>query len=388
MYGEDSCGRKVSLLNDSPSSNTFSRPKVPTLSTRSRPSTSSLSSCTSREGYNSSRSSFSGSPPRHSHSPPTPPLVRLDSQSSLSQTTPSPMTPQYGFEPMDQHMKRDQNQTPYYNNYNNRANGYPQLQETPQQPYYNLTSQQQQLPRMSDFGMDDDGFHSHGQRTTLQPLQTQLSMPYSSDAMSQISAETYQTPTSATTTKSLPPKSAPSTSAAIKTDPTTPITTSNKTPTAKKKYPCPHATRFNCTDTFTTSGHAARHGKKHTGEKNIMCPTCNKAFTRKDNMKQHERTHKGGSRASSTAASPVIGTKSASRKSSMSNSEAMDVDEGQIEGSRSGRAQRPKMKSELSEIMEGIDRETNGRISSEGDEDGEGESPGLDALATAAIEMR
>lgn len=72
----------------------------------------------------------------------------------------------------------------------------------------------------------------------------------------------------------------------------------------------------------------------------------------------------------------------------MSNSETMDVDEGQVEGSRSGRAQRPKMKSELSEIMEGIDRENNGRINSEGDEDGEGESPGLDALATAAIEMR
>ena len=103
-------------------------------------------------------------------------------------------------------------------------------------------------------------------------------------------------------------------------------------------------------------------------------------------MKQHERTHKGGSRAGSTAASPVIGTKSASRKSSMSNSAAMDVDDGQVDG-RSGRAQRPKVKSELSEIMEGIDRENNGRMTSDGDEDGEGESPGLDALATAASEM-
>ncbi len=48
---------------------------------------------------------------------------------------------------------------------------------------------------------------------------------------------------------------------------------------------------------------------------------------------------------------------------------------------------RPKMKSELSEIMEGLDRE-NGLMVGEGDEeDGEGESPGLDALATAASEM-
>lgn len=60
----------------------------------------------------------------------------------------------------------------------------------------------------------------------------------------------------------------------------------------KNKYPCPYAQSHNCSATFTTSGHAARHGKKHTGEKGVHCPICNKAFTRKDNMKQHERTHK------------------------------------------------------------------------------------------------
>jgi len=61
----------------------------------------------------------------------------------------------------------------------------------------------------------------------------------------------------------------------------------------KNKYPCPYAQSHSCSATFTTSGHAARHGKKHTGEKGVHCPVCNKAFTRKDNMKQHERTHKG-----------------------------------------------------------------------------------------------
>lgn len=62
--------------------------------------------------------------------------------------------------------------------------------------------------------------------------------------------------------------------------------------TRKNKYPCPFALSHNCDATFTTSGHAARHGKKHTGEKSVHCPICNKAFTRKDNMKQHIRTHR------------------------------------------------------------------------------------------------
>ena len=175
MYGEDSCGRKVSLLNDSQSTaatttyhitTSFTRPDLPT---RSRPSTSSISSCASREGYNSSRSSFSASP-RHSHSPPTPSLVRLDSRSSLrSRSTPSPMTPQYGFEPMDQHMKREQGQPPYYNQFNQRSNGYPAIQDPTPQPYYNLSSQQA-LPRMSDFTMDDDA--------TFQPQQPQQPTGY------------------------------------------------------------------------------------------------------------------------------------------------------------------------------------------------------------------
>ncbi|KAI9041596.1 C2H2-type zinc finger protein [Aspergillus affinis] len=62
--------------------------------------------------------------------------------------------------------------------------------------------------------------------------------------------------------------------------------------TRKNKYPCPFAASHGCSATFTTSGHAARHGKKHTGEKSVHCPICNKAFTRKDNMKQHIRTHR------------------------------------------------------------------------------------------------
>ncbi|EGD92221.1 hypothetical protein H112_00297 [Trichophyton rubrum D6] len=62
--------------------------------------------------------------------------------------------------------------------------------------------------------------------------------------------------------------------------------------TKKNKHACPYAASHGCSATFTTSGHAARHGKKHTGEKRVHCPVCNKAFTRKDNMKQHQRTHR------------------------------------------------------------------------------------------------
>lgn len=54
------------------------------------------------------------------------------------------------------------------------------------------------------------------------------------------------------------------------------------------------AKQYNCNDFFTTSGHAARHAKKHTGKKDAFCPECNKAFTRKDNMEQHRRTHQNG----------------------------------------------------------------------------------------------
>lgn len=71
-------------------------------------------------------------------------------------------------------------------------------------------------------------------------------------------------------------------------------TSNAKSQSKKNSYPCPMAKQFGCTDFFTTSGHAARHAKKHTGKKDAYCPECNKAFTRKDNMEQHRRTHQNG----------------------------------------------------------------------------------------------
>jgi len=75
-----------------------------------------------------------------------------------------------------------------------------------------------------------------------------------------------------------------------------------KPPQKKNSYPCPMAKQFNCNDHFTTSGHAARHAKKHTGKKDAFCPECNKAFTRKDNMEQHRRTHQNGRNAGRSSA--------------------------------------------------------------------------------------
>ncbi|OJD23879.1 hypothetical protein ACJ73_04771 [Blastomyces percursus] len=60
----------------------------------------------------------------------------------------------------------------------------------------------------------------------------------------------------------------------------------------KIKYLCPYVASHSYTTTFSTSGHATRHGRKHTGEKDVLCPVCNKAFARKDNMKQHQRTYR------------------------------------------------------------------------------------------------
>jgi len=75
------------------------------------------------------------------------------------------------------------------------------------------------------------------------------------------------------------------------------------------------AKQYNCTDYFTTSGHAARHAKKHTGKKDAICPECNKAFTRKDNMEQHRRTHQNGRNAPKTAGeSQAKKTKSQTKK--------------------------------------------------------------------------
>ncbi|KAI4248078.1 MAG: hypothetical protein L6R40_001167 [Gallowayella cf. fulva] len=197
------------------------------------------------------------------------------------------------------------------------------------------------------------------------------------------------------TSKPAPREKPPSQSASTQTNSSASPTIASNTPTpTKKKFPCPHAVRHNCSDTFTTSGHAARHGKKHTGEKSVVCPTCKKAFTRKDNMKQHERTHKNTASRDLTDDN-AFSHATTSRPPRDGRSDSPSVPESTpsatTENSEFNFASTPQMHRSEHEMMyqsTGRTARTNGRISTgsgRSEEDGEGESPGLDALAAAAI---
>ena len=182
----------------------------------------------------------------------------------------------------------------------------------------------------------------------------------------------------------------------------------------KKKYPCPHAQKFSCVDRFTTSGHAARHGKKHTGEKNVVCPTCHKTFTRKDNMKQHERTHSNKpmvdgedprrsssvtSQASAptrqrpsarnsgnTSISPVGTTKTRSSTDTLSKTPSS---QSRHSLGSSNQSLSQSLTSQPSSTLRGSVYQSHNPTAMQDargsvEIDGEGDSPGLDALAHAA----
>lgn len=119
---------------------------------------------------------------------------------------------------------------------------------------------------------------------------------------------------------------------------------SNQKPPKKNQYPCPMAKQVGCTDFFTTSGHAARHAKKHTGKKDAFCPECNKAFTRKDNMEQHRRTHqngRGGSRASNDDSKVKKTSKAPTKKAAIKSESALEaaVDQQLAEQAQAAQAQ-------------------------------------------------
>lgn len=204
----------------------------------------------------------------------SPPLLRLSSNSSMD-SSPSPITPAYSyndntFHSFDPLMRQD-------------LVGY-LPSPTTITPFLD-----QQL--LLTTPMMPDHFSAKQFPPTLHAAQYPI-IPTS------VTPAFHHIPTPTSSGSSVPPPAAGSTNASS-TSPvkiqskTSPATLPGPTPGKKSKYPCPYAQAHNCAATFTTSGHAARHGKKHTGEKGVHCPICNKAFTRKDNMKQHERTHKG-----------------------------------------------------------------------------------------------
>ncbi|KAJ4295748.1 transcriptional repressor [Collariella sp. IMI 366227] len=85
---------------------------------------------------------------------------------------------------------------------------------------------------------------------------------------------------------------------------------------AKKRYPCRFRERLNCMEMFTTSGHASRHARIHSGKKDVACtfPGCTKKFTRADNMKQHLQTHYRHRPARTTNNRPTTNKKSAVKR--------------------------------------------------------------------------
>ena len=304
MLVNDAFGRKVSLLNDtdgpSPkSSASHPSPKQRCLSRSNTFNFSRKSSYSSQMSHcsESSRTSLSENFDSPAYSPglrPTPQLLRFDSNSSQqSIQTPSPTSPTCQIDPMDQSktFPTGNPSDPYF-----RSAAGPYF-ATPQQPLPGTS----QSPAMFASLDSPQAFTLNDPYVPLQTQAVQFA-PYPTDLIP-TPPMNLASPTSTVTPASSTPEKNPPNSGAK---------------TAKKKYPCPHAQKYNCTDTFTTSGHAARHGKKHTGEKNIRCPVCDKAFTRKDNMKQHERTHRNNRDTASTtsnSAEPVKRTKTLSTES-------------------------------------------------------------------------
>ncbi|KAG7006740.1 hypothetical protein G7Y79_00013g035120 [Physcia stellaris] len=289
------------------------------------------------------------------------------------------MTPSYQFDPLEQ----QKNVSPYYSNFVRPNDGHhhypamPSTQEPAPQPYYQMASH-----RMNDREIEEAFLNTSALRNgpNLDPINTQTQYRNTDPALTL----SPQAP--------LPPSAgapASTTSPSTKADKGTATTPTSATAKGvKKKYPCPHAARYSCNDTFTTSGHAARHGKKHTGEKNIHCPTCNKAFTRKDNMKQHERTHKNSKSdpQTSSPSDPTAPKPAAARGGGKLAPEAPMLE---FNGD-SSRLELSNGALQLPDLMQDVKPSLNGRmpsISGRSEVDGEGDSPGLDALAHVASEM-
>jgi transcriptional regulator NrdR family protein len=267
MDGRNCTGRKISLLNQE-SSDPISRKSQPQ---HQRPRPLAAHSHSTSSSRSSRESSYTSS------SPQTPLLIRSDSQDSRGFATPSPLTPSYtSFPPPKQHHHHQYYiANPQYAKMDDpNASMYPPIPDAT-----GAMAQAYPMPQMPQ------------QPPQLAPQQS-LGQQF----------RTSDSPASA---------SEPSRAAAQ---------SSSKAPTKKNQYPCPMAKQVGCSDFFTTSGHAARHAKKHTGKKDAFCPECNKAFTRKDNMEQHRRTHqhgRGSSRSTNDDAKVKKPTKQTTRKTAI-----------------------------------------------------------------------
>ncbi|CAD0113495.1 unnamed protein product [Aureobasidium uvarum] len=277
---QNSTGRKVSLLNDD-SHTAAVLPRLPPLSVYYRPT------------HSPSPSLASSTP---SVSPQTPRLVRSESSDSRG-LPPSPLTPPPTSFDHLHHSKSA------HSNYFIGPASFAKMDDTTSSVY----------PPVPD-----------AQAVAPYPMSASQVASSTAPAMSQPMAPSYRNSNSPVSESS---RAAPA---------------ANKASTKKNQYPCPLAKVYNCSDFFTTSGHAARHAKKHTGKKDAFCPECNKAFTRKDNMEQHRRTHQNvrGPSKSSTDGRVKKSTKPAPRKSVSGPLEAAAV--AQLEDHQSQHQQLPQ----------------------------------------------
>lgn len=150
-------------------------------------------------------------------------------------------------------------------------------------------------PRCTQPPLDPFSSHSAAQSVSARPPEYSYNLTASTHAPPPLSGyrrELSIYPHATTSSRILPTVTSPTEPLSPRTPLGGPTELASSRVNRKNKYPCPYAASHGCSATFTTSGHAARHGKKHTGEKSVHCPICNKAFTRKDNMKQHRRTHR------------------------------------------------------------------------------------------------
>jgi len=282
MDGRNSTGSKVSLLNDSsdvaPLATKASQHQLPPLAAahyHSHHNTNTHHSHNhhhhhhhSSRAHSRASSSCTSSP---SFSPQTPPLVRSDSSDSRVFGTPSPLTPAHhsSFD-RQRHSEHDR-----------------------QQQYFIVQHRYGKMddPAMSMYPPPDASNLAMPSAYAMPSQIPAQAAPPVQQPMHNMQQQTYRSSTS--------PSSEPSRVSTVS------AASNSARPAAPKKnqYPCPLSKQFNCADYFTTSGHAARHAKKHTGKKDAFCPECNKAFTRKDNMEQHRRTHQNGRGASRTSGS-------------------------------------------------------------------------------------
>ncbi|KIW21736.1 uncharacterized protein PV07_12834 [Cladophialophora immunda] len=112
-------------------------------------------------------------------------------------------------------------------------------------------------------------------------------------------------------------------------------------PGKKAKYPCPYAQSHNCQATFSTAGHAARHGKKHTEEKDTR------------------HTHKGASASGSASDGSTCKSKTAITEDAQRAKQHKKLDKIKAEASRRSSLIQPPLSEATSIAPTAIDTPLN-----------------------------